>query len=349
MLKETILPVQYPVITTSPDHTNYLSILGTKPDSFDWLFSNYIQIACKKWISQLNNSIFFAFGTEFMGKPFLSCPWIKTNIINPELVDTCFDIVSFLRMCIDNGYYVSIDINHFYLKCSNQYGKSDFIHTVFIFGYDDNTNFFHIADFFVDEKYSYELASYQEIQLAYENSKWDSREDNIRHDEEIILFKLLQEKRDVIEADYTLNIPRIINSIEEYLLVKNHNVISCSHDKFLYGIEVYDEIEKLLLNVEAGKLSLRKKLFHILYQHKLLMLKRIEYLNQRLSLPQNEYLYHTYKHIENEALTVRNISIKYMISHQNILLVNMRNRLMRLKELEVSCLPVLINSLQLCL
>ena len=39
-----VLNIEYPIITSYTQHAHMLSILGTNPNTFEWIISNYIQI-----------------------------------------------------------------------------------------------------------------------------------------------------------------------------------------------------------------------------------------------------------------------------------------------------------------
>lgn len=340
-----ILPVHFPVITASPDDTNHLSVLETVDQSKEWLYNNYIQLAGRVGLSESDYPIFFAFGTEFMGRPYLACPWIKTNILSANLLDKSLDICTCIMQYIDENCYITIDVNQKYFQCFMGYQEVDFRHSVFIYGYDLQEKMFYVADFFEYGKYSFETVSFEELRQAYYH-RFDGEICDDLDDDNIVLFQLRNSPRNVIETAATLDIKRIIYSLEEYLGLQKHNVVSYSSDKFIYGVSLYGELIKRINRVIEDDIWLHKKAFHVLYQHKLLMTLRIVYINQRFCLPNFDTLFQSASAIEKNAECLRNLVIKFSLTQNKKILFTIRELLSCIYKKECEYIPDLINSLK---
>jgi len=246
------------------------------------------------------------------------------------------------------GYYVSVDVNQKYLPCFEGYMQYDHLHTIFIYGYNSHLQTLYVADFFRKGKYSFETISYGEFDSSYRHRLTGIKVDSDPEDS-IVLFKAYSEKRNIIQNCYQLNLPRIANSIDEYLGRDNHNVITYDKNKFLYGVDIYSEIINHVSMVAMGALDLKIKTFHVLHQHKFLMQKRIDYICRMYHLQDGNRLLLESVAVCATAASILSLSIKYtMVKNKDIL-----NRICKLikevEEKERTYLSYLSNALRVLL
>lgn len=151
-----ILPVKYPIITSFPPYANNLSILAAKSESLEWIYNNFIGLEA----FEFNDGILIRFTDSLIDCPFLSLSMIERKIVKDDILD-------YFKKLIDNQFYISVHIDQYYLSNSDKYRSKTYVHPVFIYGYKDNM--FNVGDFFINDKYSFDLASFEEIREAYNN------------------------------------------------------------------------------------------------------------------------------------------------------------------------------------
>lgn len=317
-----IMPLKYPYITHKPTIAYLLSILGTNPQTEGWVISNYANF----YINKTGKA-------DFWGKDnlFNNCPWIFHDSISRELlISNSIDIIDFCKSNLKLNYYLYFMINEKYIKVYNN--QQNFTHNILIYGLDDKNKKVHIADFFVDGKYSFTTCSYDELIKSFN----DSFLDNTGYYEAIRTIKL----KDIL---FVLEPNSIKKSIEEYIssenlflkynkvpfeesleLNKNNQYIYFSNNylenNYFFGLEFYKQL--YLLFKEEKYRDVRA--FHLIYDKMVLMNIRLGYLKAHNLISSYEKLSILSKENVSEALMLRNMLIKSNINGSS----NLNNRIL---------------------
>lgn len=152
-----ILPFSNPTITSWTWTAATFSILGNYPKCLPWLYNNFIQLFCEcyeKWVS-----LHYIPHVDV----FSVCPFFHSSLIpRTFLLDLNISLNSFIRTCINHNYYVYCIIDESYIS-----RKKRFLHELLIYGYDDLTQTYNIADFTLTstQKYTQSTTSYDSINL----------------------------------------------------------------------------------------------------------------------------------------------------------------------------------------
>lgn len=294
---EKVLDLKYPFMTHLPGNTFILSILLNNPETYGWIFDNFVNI----YIDKNSNEDFFRHNIWF------DCPFIITSAITLELVRSIYEQFSdFIINAIDLGYYVyPYFINVKYI--SHYKVNIDDGHNPLIYGYDKLNNCVNIADFFTG-KYSFQKSSFEEINNAFFHYPDAPGASDLF---DILLIKLRN------DINYEFNVDELKNKLCDYInsvnLYQKFNTgitanIYINYEGFSFGISYYDALKEL---ISKDKGSLRA--VHLIFAHKELMLKRLEYLNEKSLLKNYQELYDECQKLCNLCSNIRSLYIKEQI------------------------------------
>jgi len=310
-----ILPFSMPMITSFPTVAAAVGICQTNlPYSEKWLASHYIQLtAFDKSLPQNEFSHIVNF-LDDMGRedlPFHDFSIMHTYKLPRELILSNFSSpTQFLTKAIDAGYYVRGNVNMQYLSCSTEYGKREFYHTAIFYGYDDTD--VYVGDFFRNA-FSLEKASRAELDAAFapqtpaysDSSLFDFTRD-------ITLYKLRT-------SDYSFYLSDITDALSDYLYARDstHKFrTSSSHreESAVYGVDCYDMVQKNAVDNQLYDI----RPFHVLYDHKLMMKFRLDFLctHQYLRPGSAEPLQTQLYELTDKALILRNYALKVFLTGQ---------------------------------
>ena len=298
------LDVHEPMIKHNPANAYLLSIIGDKEDEKAWIMNNFVNIRYNpvtKYDDFYRNDMWY------------NCYHISENRFTKEFIEifSC-DPFECLKRMIDNGYYLYVFLNRRYI---HNYGreKSDFWHNSLIYGYDTSDNCIFIADFFRDGSINFEQCTIEEYIKAYpypndkkefyhyiwnraikkkENYEFKFSTDDLRT--RLIDYVTSKKLNDTTYHSFDTNDTEEI----EYFHVEN------GYD-YAVGIACYDEFIKDLYSNE-----LKYRPLHLLYEHKKVMCKRLEYLKRIGVISNITSLYDTCEEMMDECLMVRNFFLK---------------------------------------
>lgn len=205
---------------------------------------------------------------------------------------------------------------------------------------------FYVADFFANGKYSFGESTYVELENAIKGYEGYKREwGGLINSESILSLIKVSDT-----FSYKFSIKKFLNNILEYLnekhkmemVFKETNRLFDETEYRKFGNLHYDNVIKLIQrSVELGKTIYNIRLFHVLYNHKLGLKQRIEYLEEKgyVILGKMDGI----NQIVKEALIIRNIIIKKSIQKSTDGLLVLISRLKQMKEKEYRLLMQVIE------
>jgi hypothetical protein len=342
-----ILQVEYPPITSYPSHAMTLTAALSHKEAYSWFFNNYIQL----YVRDHHNVDFFEIGDFEMFIPHLSYQCISRDIISNKWSS----FTEFAIDSIDLGYYLHTLVNQYFIRASGAYKKRLYPHSLFIYGYNLEQKEFYIADFF-NMKYSFQKASFLEVEKAYNYIDLYKNIDDIGG---VKLFKYRDVKSDLTacvfhnnEDGYVFDIYTVINFINDYIHSQNsyklYWISAKDYNAMSFGISVYgclcDYLSKVVFNNK--KLYIDHRPFHVLLDHKNIMILRIQYLADNGYLPDYIPVSKAYLDIKNKVTIVRNLVLKYNVTKNNVLLNRAANLLRSIKLEEELALRDLLKKIK---
>lgn len=340
-----ILKVTYPSVTSWTWHANLFAMIEELPEAQDWIYSNYIQVHCHT--DERREGLFFEFFPTYTS--ILACPLLHNQYIDRKFIQNGWgEWKDFLIYCIDNDYYIYGVCNEKYL---NNF-QDNLYHELFIYGYDLNESIFYCADFTFSSSGKYTFTQKPIEQVCQGFSDVPDQEDYLLCGEGgIILSKItpVKEKPYKIEVSYLKrNLTEYLegrNSFKHYSMLFNteNNTGEETQRNRAYGIDVYDLLTEYL-NESKDNTQLDYRVFHNLYEHKKLMVKRIEYLEEK-QLIQRSINKEVYQRVANLSQIISRLIIKYRYKNDHEILEKIVRYIDEIKNLEKEGMTLLLNSL----
>lgn len=219
-----------------------------------------------------------------------------------------------------------------------------FPHELMIYGYDYVNKSFLVGDFTFKGKYSYQKVSFNDVILGFNNIK-DNDDFLFKENYEIKrgLFLLSPNLNNLV---YKLNKKLIIKSLKEYIYSQNPNPSVTNDNNYykpIFGVSLYDELINQIDN-KAFRYDIRS--FHVFYDHKSLMFKRIEFLIKNDYIKLDISIINLFRNLMNSSLVIRNEMLKFIISNNDESLPYIKDKLKKMKYKEIKLLNYLIKKLE---
>jgi hypothetical protein len=311
-----VLPMNYPPITSYPLHANLLSIVTHDPDSYNWIYNYYIQL-------EVDKEMKFGARLEFCSTMlWKSCPFIYYQRMSRDFITQKWGtITNFAIDCIHLDTYVCFNINKYYISAYDKYREKHVIHDIFVYGYDKKNNQFHVADNFVFGKYSYEVIPFEELEEGYNQIHLTGQNDWM---DGVEFIKYRQRSLNYIDFnhEYTFDPELAAELIEDYLngenTLKKRRIPSEQFKKdLLFGMDIYSHLQCYYERFKKEEVPYDIRPLHVLWDHKKMMVQRIQYMGKRGFLKNAIHLQQKYQELENQALILRNLLIAYSLREDN--------------------------------
>lgn len=361
------LPVVYPPLTTFAGFADALAILCSHEEALDWVYSHYVQFFATQTIIDNPNEDFYpttgyatGFFNDFDNRKLANlisdcifldrekCPHLNIFEIPNSLIRSSGEsYVSFIKRNIDLSMYT---YGHADISKIKKYGldkKSDLsFHPILIYGYNDFDQEFLFADF-IDDKYSFSSCSYNEVEAAYQSINQFY----------LPLVKSISSIEYVSYPSFKFDYSYIQDTISEYLTpdrkkAEQYEKYSTSyfsplkwHAKTFIGVDAYDFLSDFLdLQTELGIYPIDFKPYHALYDHKEMMIKRMEHFIKKGYISESKSGYIAeYSRISDNAKRIRNLLLKYNIKKLDSILDTVKKLLMETKQAEIPLLKAIFD------
>lgn len=301
-----------PPITSYSTIANLMSLLwGHREKTMPWICDNFIQL----YSTPVNESLIirkayfeqeWANFYDFVGTDnYLlteQCPFVNTCKMDRRSLQ--IDVFTdFLERQIDTGYYVEVLLDNYYISSSESFKSEHYTHQTLLYGYDNEAKTVFAADFYNHGKFVFTTISYNEVDEAYRACVFDKNTP---------MWKTHIFSNRYVDYDYIPNLALMRTSLQDYLEGKdsfNKYFRSFDHRnmEIFFGLEYYD---RLLRHCEEQK-HLDRRAFHVLYDRKIIMKLRVEYLLLKNIIHSTNYdILEQADSLANISLVVRNLVIK---------------------------------------
>lgn len=330
---EKKLPMADPIIKGYPKDANAVSILSQNESNLSLLFSYFIQLLSHREVaSPAKFNIGFSDGFEF----YKNCSLLDVQRIKKHYVrDRWKDIHQFIQEAIDNHYYVYLIVNCQYISAYEE--KENRPHDLLVYGYNQETGEYYIADCFKNGKYAFKLCSFQELEGAYVFLP--------EQDEDFCNFNGAIQLISYLPQEVSFQCHKVKYSLQAYLDCQPLD--NRSHDPdHVYGIDgfnIFQDYITLLRDHRDLPVDIRP--IHNLWEHKLVMSKRIAYMNNLGLLRNGQKLMEDYSYVEHRLKTYRNLLMKYAFNKDPQIIERIREEIVSLKEIESDVVSEMILQL----
>lgn len=287
------LPMHNPEIYCYTIYGFLFSVVQDK--DIPWIYSNFIQVM---YHEDWQMPVF-----EDHLNILQDCPFIQSYILNFEGNDEKF--IKTIINAINNNYYCYLFLDWYYINDS--YHGDHFAHSAIVTGYNTLNKSFTIYDNFDNGKFIKKDVSFEDTAKAFFSSKTAStgnKDDNDQSNAFSYLSDITFMKYN--NCVYTkLDYQNIVFQIESYLKSEN-TIINLIDNTSTYGLNVYKTMIEKLNDTDFSML----RDFHLIYEHKYLMYKRLENI---LEKGKYDDLIKEYSNFLHEFLILRNLYIKSKI------------------------------------
>ena len=334
-IRSNILPIAYPMAATHAHVAHSVALLSTERYTNGWMMSCFIQIRgeAQRYI-------------EYQDFWILDCPILRCQRIGLDLVrDEWKKEIYFIKCALEHGYYVYAMIDTYPIS---SYGDSSYMHDVLIYGYDDREMIFYIADFFQGRKYDFSTSSYEEMHAAFQ-CRDKVREGNWVFYDDIILLKARYDEKAVFEP------AKVRGSLESYLkgrplintFQRTRNYTPMKEKDNLFGVNCYQILHRHINYTEENGevLDTWLHVFHIMFEHKSIMVERIRYMKQENYIVNADKYLKIYEELTEKMLMSRNLYLKYSICKDRNIMKKIRKIITEVKDTELNILPDMIHDI----
>jgi hypothetical protein len=244
-----------------------LAIIETDPRSADWVLSNYIQLAYDRSPASPVPFAFYMYD-------YADNPWLETIRGSQDWFQIPVgEIVDFVKNQLRREYYVYLCLDNFFLPHRWSHYFEHFSHDTLVHGFNDRTRTLRLVGYGRTGKFGTWETSYEDFERAYASQLEMGAPTRQMH-----CFRLLR------DGNYPLDRNLIVRTLEEYLTGSN----TSEHFSMLrkpwdraYGLDVYEPLGKAVRDrlgsgVPCDIGDIRG--FHVLWEHKKIMTRRVEVL-----------------------------------------------------------------------
>ena len=322
MIKEEkkikVMELTKPPITTYPSIANVLSLVWDKNEAaMPWFCDHFIQLIVRPNHADTFGDFYDHADLDNYFRLLYGMPGLGWMRVNSECAHFT-NFTEYIEYQIEKGYCLEACLDRFYLSFTKFYRKKHFIHSSFIYGYDKTERKVFVADFWEGGKYEKKIADYEEINESMNN------------DYIINLFRC--ESR-----TYTMNSELLKRYLSDYYYsIDSFGKYEFSNQDYnkgvVFGLAYYDFLFDNIREREIPDI----RMYHILYDHKVLMKYRLAYLKTLLNFNEAdlEYCIKMNETIIEESANLRNLVIKNCIDYSEENYHIIKDKIMNLKKMD---------------
>ncbi len=343
-------------INIQKDLTTYLNFslplcaILTDDSLYSWFYQHFVQLYTltdgngNLWVDYLEQLDFYRDVAD--GK-----------IYQYESMSEEKNIVEYIISKISKGCYVLIFVDEYYLPQKASYMSKHFLHQIMVYGYNNQTETFMTVAFndkgvFASNEYSYKIFN-QAYELGKEN--YESSPVWVLN-ENVVIIRL----KDNVKT-YKFNLDLFLEELKIYLsgdgnysMIRPNN-LETNGRQASFNFQVHDELILHLNNLIQGKSTMDFRYMHLLFEHKSIMHKRLEYIVSHFNSGEKlVQLIKEYSEVVKKALYARNLFLKQTIiaqggsgndTYKNEILLKIINTVRLVKEKERKLLTNIYDEL----
>lgn len=326
MSPRKVLPIVVPDIVSYAHLTCFLSVLYSDPKPLKWVYSNYVQLHMD------TASMFTDYLTPGPEQHMIPCLHGSQRIHRESIVRFSPSFVDFVRFQIDNGYYCWTYVNEYYIPNTFAFENQSFTHPLMIYGYDDTVQKFSVAGFFAQRKFGMCELPYESLEKAFKEVELPSQSGE---QDTVILFKLHETRK----AECEFRLAWVMEQLSDYLHSRRSGYMKGAlapnvPQGRVYGLDIYDVLRIPFTKTEllSDSQGIDHRPLYVLWEHKKMMNRRIAYMAEQGYFSFSDAVVEGYRKVEQEALAVWNLFLKFLMTRDARLARQIVERLGTLKE-----------------
>ncbi|HWT76566.1 MAG TPA: hypothetical protein VN258_17855 [Mobilitalea sp.] len=293
-MSKKVLRFTKPITNCYPATSEAAGILFADNSISNWMFNSFIQV----FQVEGNNAIdYYDFAID--NNPFLCYNELQYSFVYHNWKS----LTEFIKSCIDDRYYVRLFNNM--SKNPLYHTNQELQHDILVYGYDDETGEFFVADYFSNGHFEEEKCKYEDLERAVDTFDPSLFETNvgflnciqmIQIEENLCKLRYSLYTGEQMEYILSLNLPRIIASLRDYLdCVPTTNWFTRARamDESLaanhkWGLDCYDVLKLHVENYQPHQASFSGQSFYMMKNHKEVMIARLRKIEKFYVFPNVE-------------------------------------------------------------
>ncbi|OPZ86074.1 MAG: hypothetical protein BWY74_03742 [Firmicutes bacterium ADurb.Bin419] len=320
MDKKELIAVPQRKINNYLFNASLLCIILAYDNLKPWFYENYLQI----YFNPKKSDIYSNQGwLDFYGGWTLPQQVLEYKEFERNYFENVY-IIDFIESCIEQGNYIFTYIDEYYIDNAMYFGKH-FVHDTFIYGYDRKKQQISVIAYDNNSNFSKYTISYSSFESAFSAAMKTTENKESWNEKYCVLYKCKYDNN----YEYKFNLKKFLENLSDYLYSVNTALkdkpdyqLYLSKDN-IFGINVYDGVLNHLNGIEKGS-QLFYPSIHTLYEHKLALKERLQYISNNFGISDNFSELVDKTDILIEAFdTFRLLAIKYNALHKENLIEKM--------------------------
>ena len=305
-----------PLVSNTQDYAFPSAAMANDDDFSNWIYSNTIQL----YYSKKNNKVPFTyFYTGTSNNPLSQIPILQKQYLKSDIIKkNNINIIELIISMIDEGYYFTTSINEYYNPECSAYKKSSCNHGLMVYGYDILNKTLNVAGYDKTLYFNNYDISFNNFELGFHNTGSNIgcqsfKKNNLSYEFDLKLVKKLLN-------DYVYS-----KNTSEDLRILQNPLNNC-----IFGISVYS-------NIDLDNNSLDYRIFHLIYEHKYLMINRLKKINDILNMDKINEITQEYEKLVDKSKILLHLCLKYNLTQDKSILLKIKLNLANLVK-EDGCL-----------
>lgn len=324
---EISLPVNSPFIITYKHHALKLAMAGELKKVSPWIASNFIQLYTPYNI--MADSFCDPHWLDFFLVEGCDESWLAIDPIMTSMIQGAPNVEQLIEEIISSGSYLYVYCDSYYIPFSSNYKQEHDPSNLIVYGYDQNNRYFFVYDY--NFKGSRKL---EKLKIAYHELLTSIINLDTKVNDWVKTSKIYTVKG---ESDFSLDIELANKLLRDYVnskpsYTKTNN--SLAYKDSLFGKNVYLAMYHHLNLMQRGYPVDNILPYSIFWEHKKTLNLLISFLNSDRKVLNNNIV-HKFMELEQNALTVRNMLLKYNFKSTEELILKAISKIQEIENEEV--------------
>ena len=328
MNKSVELPLIEPVYRTFNFEAASSAVLKENQSIRNWYLNEIMMLQCStRFLNGFTSPELFIVDLAPVCNPYL-------EKIKYELKYLGSGVHKVIRNLINDGYYVFFwGIDDYYFKGKSWYHEKHFPHDGLIIGYNMEEENYTV--------YAYDQNWLLRTFKTPKHSLTKAINSALSQNQFGHLYGI-KPKKEIV----SINIQRILESLKEYLKSSSEDFPSTNR-YHIKGVDVHKYILLYLDKLYSGEISwdrMDRRIFRLIWNHKKVMLERIEIVEEELGL--DKTISKSYKPLVKETENMRMLYASYNKRRRDSILLHIKEKLIYVYEKEIDLLTKLVEIME---
>jgi len=338
-LVKKVLPIGQPLIMSYKNYCIPFAIMANVPESRSWILNRFLQLYTRSEIKDDYHWLQFYLIHDCLTDDYTPNPWLEIHMTDPAWF-TKDSATTFIRTRIDEGRYVEVNCDQYYLSHTHAYAQRHRYSNLLIHGFDDKEQVYHVLDFTFTT-----TRQFQSMTIPYSSL--------ILHIDDVPTrpLKVIKLRED---AHTELHISLIHQLLSDYLHSHNTStrlaMLPHTYEQAVFGLEVYTKFEEYIQALIAHQSYINILPFQILFDHKKCVYELVQLLHQanHFTNPSaGNQLVKDAESLMRTALAFRNTKLKFLRKQDKSIFGDMLNMIPEMKERDKLLCDAILSALRL--